>query len=70
LAALKSVPGGTAHYMIWKHQVGPDLETFTSLFLRAKPGEPDQFVPSPWKCGCYHKIVLRERWSRGETDYY
>jgi hypothetical protein len=65
-SALETVPGGTAPYIIWKHhlesdgQSGSDLETFTSLFLRAKPGEPAQFVPCPWKCGCYHKVVPRD----------
>jgi hypothetical protein len=59
-AALESVPGGSALYTTWSHQLGPDLETFTALFLRAKSTEPAQFVPCPWKCGCFHKIVPQD----------
>jgi hypothetical protein len=44
--------------MTWKLQLGPDLENFTTLFLRARPGVAD-FVPCPWKCGCSHKVVPR-----------
>jgi hypothetical protein len=71
-SALETVPGGTAPYIIWKHhlesdgqsgtggQSGTDLETFTALFLKARPGKPLDFVPCPWKCGCHHKVVPRE----------
>src|SRR2546429_348326 len=65
-SALESVPGGTAPYIIWKHhlksdgQSGSDLETFTSLFLKARPGKPLDFVPCPWNCGCHHKVVPRD----------
>src|SRR5436309_8423460 len=54
---LETVPGGTALPTIWKRHLGPEFETFSSLFLKARPDEPAQFVPCPWNCGCSHKVV-------------
>src|SRR5882724_5843933 len=55
--SLEAVPGGTALPTIWKRHLGADFETFASLFLKARPDDPAEFVPCPWNCGCSHKVV-------------
>jgi hypothetical protein len=65
-SAFESVPSGTAPFIIWKQHLDPDrqsssdLDAFTALFLKVKPGKPLDFVPCPWKCGCHHKVVPRD----------
>jgi hypothetical protein len=56
--ALETVPGGLALPTIWMHKLDFEFDSFKSLFLKPRPDELADFVPCPWKCGCFHKVVL------------
>src|SRR6266568_8258818 len=58
--ALESVPGGSALPTTWKRHLGPEFQTFASLFLKARRDDPAAAVPCPFNCSCFHKVVPQE----------
>ena len=58
--SLESVPGGVAFPTSWKLRLGPDFDAFKSLFLKPQSADLADFVPCPWNCGCFHKVVPQD----------